>query len=351
MACGLVAAPAFAQDSCRIAYDMGSSGIRAGASNSQTVARTEFDYLAPLKAGRGLGEAIDPTIASLQNLPQQAGFAENCIRIGGGFSAWRLALQQDPTKLASALARIEAKSGVAVLVIPQKVEGAYGYYGARRLLEGNLDSSHVLDIGGGSMQIAGERTTFGQALGQKVWHQKLCQVIRHTANHPCSLQPLTSRELNLARALLARELHGIDKALPKRITMTAVSRPVTQGVVPAVSHLLGKPADQKTLSSRHLTVAIRLLSQLTLEETATRLSLSQKYATYLLSDMLLVEGLMTATRTSSLQIAEIDLTNLPGILADDVAFSWADHYGCYLKRLRKLGLEAYASDPATCPAT
>jgi exopolyphosphatase/pppGpp-phosphohydrolase len=330
---------------------MGSSGIRAGASNSPTVTRTGFDYLAPLKTGRGLDEAIDPTIATLQDLPKQAGFAENCVRVGGGFSAWRLALQRDRAKLASDLARIEAKSGVAVLVIPQKVEGAYGYYGARRLLGENFRSSHVLDIGGGSMQIAGESTTFGQALGQKVWHQKLCQAIRHTADQPCSLQPLTSQELSIARALLARELHGIERVLPKPITMTAVSRPVTQGVVPAVLHLLGKPMDQKDLSSRHLTVAIRMLSRLTLEETATRLSLSEKYATYLLSDMLLVEGLMMATRTSSLQIAEVDLTNLPGILADDVAFRWADHYGCYLERLRKVGLNAYASDPATCPAT
>ncbi|WP_194726636.1 Ppx/GppA phosphatase family protein [Noviherbaspirillum malthae] len=350
LACGLFAAPSFAQDSCRIAFDMGSSGIRAGASNSQTVVRTGFDYLAPLKAGGGLDGAIDPTIATLQDLPKQAGFAENCVRVGGGFSAWRLALQRDRGKLASDLARIEAKSSVAVVVIPQKVEGAYGYYGARRLLAENLKSSHVLDIGGGSMQIAGESTTFGQALGQKVWHQKLCQAIRHTANHPCSLQPLTGREIGTARALLARELHGIDEALPEQITMTAVSRPVTQGVVPAVSHLLGKPMDQKNLSGRHLTVAIRLISRLTLEETAARLSLSQDYASYLLSDMLLVEGLMTATRTSSLQIAEIDLTNLPGLLADDVAFNWADHYGCYLERLRKLGLDAYASDPVTCPA-
>jgi hypothetical protein len=91
-----------------------------------------------------------------------------------------------------------------------------------------------------------------------------------------------------------------------------------------------------------------MLSRLTLEETARRLSLSQTYASYLLSDMLLVEGLMMATRASSLQTAEIDLTNLPGLLADDVAFSWADRYACYLVRLRKLGLDAYASDPATC---
>jgi hypothetical protein len=351
LACGLLAAPVFARGDCRIAFDMGSSGIRAGASNSQVVARASFDYLAPLKAGRGLDDAVPRTIAAMRDLPQQAGFATDCARVGGGFSAWRMALQQDAGKLALDLARIEAESGVAVLVIPQKVEGAYGYYGARRLLGERLRSSHVLDIGGGSMQIAGERTTFGQALGQKIWHQKLCQEIRHTIDQVCNLQPMTRRDRTKARALLTRELRGIDEALPEQVTMAAISRPVTHGVAPAVSHLLGKPVDQGNLNRRDLTAAIRVISRLTLEETAARLSLSKQYAAYLLSDMLLVEGLMTATRTPSLQIAELDLTNLPGLLADDVAFRWADYYGCYLERLRQLGLDAYASDPATCPAT
>lgn len=344
------AAQAYGQEPCRVAFDMGSSGIRAGASNSEAVTRASIDYLAPLRKGRSLDEVMDPTIAALRELPQQAGFAAHCARVGGGFSAWRLALQQDAGKLVSNLVRIKAESGVAVLVIPQKVEGAYGYHGARQLLGERLKTSHVLDIGGGSMQVAGQRTTYGEALGQKIWHQKLCQAIRHTAEQPCALQPMTKRELAKARALLAKELHGIGKALPEQVAMTAISRPVTQGVAPTVAHLQGKPEEQKIVARRDLTSAIAHLSRLTPEQMASRLKLSQRYAAYLFSDMLLVEGLLQATGGRHLQIAEIDLTNLPGMLADDVAFRWADHYDCYLERLRELGLNAYASDPATCHA-
>ena len=42
-------------------------------------------------------------------------------------------------------ARIHAASAVAVLVIPQLQEGAYGYTGARQLLGDRLTTSHVLD--------------------------------------------------------------------------------------------------------------------------------------------------------------------------------------------------------------
>jgi hypothetical protein len=64
--------------------------------------------------------------------------------------------------------------------------------------------------------------------------------------------------------------------------------------------------------------------------------------------MLLVEGLLQATGGEDLEVSEIDLTNLPGLLADDRAFAWRGHYDCYLQRLRQLGLAAYASDPESC---
>jgi len=352
LACGLLlpVTQAFAEAPCRVAFDMGSSGIRAGASNSSAVTRSSIDYLAPLRAGRGLDEVIEPTIEALRELPQQAGFSPDCLRVGGGFSAWRLALQHDAGKLVASLGRIHAQSGVAVLVIPQRVEGAYGYYGARKLLGERLTSSHVLDIGGGSLQVAGERTAFGQALGQKIWHQKLCQAIRHTTEQPCALQPMTRRQLARARALLSTELHGIGSALPEKVSMTAISRPVTHGVAPAVAHLLGKPAHEEQLARRDLTAAIGKLARLTPKQATARLKLPHQHAPYLLSDMLLVEGLMQATRGQTLQIAEVDLTNLPGLLEDDRAFQWGGNYGCYLERLWQLGLQAYTSDPATCHA-
>lgn len=332
---------------------MGSSGIRAGASGSSATTQADIDYLGFLRAGGNLDKAVEPTAAALRGLPRKAGFSEDCDRVGGGFSAWRLALQQDAGKLASNLASIEAASGVAVLVIPQAVEGAYGYFGARHLLGSRLATSHVLDIGGGSLQIAGERTSFGDALGQKIWHGRLCEAVRNTSAQPCTLQPMASAEVAKARALLVKQLQGVRAALPDQVTMTAISRPVTQGVAPAVNRLLdkpSKPSGQETLSLADLTDAIKQISGWTLDETAMQLGISPKYAAYLLSDMLLVEGLLQATGGKDLQIAEIDLTNVPGLLADDLAFVWASRYGCYLERLRRTGLEAYASDPATCPA-
>jgi hypothetical protein len=55
------------------------------------------------------------------------------------------------------------------------------------------------------------------------------------------------------------------------------------------------------------------------------------------------------TAQDSLQVLEADLTNLPGLLADERAYRWADNYACYLSRLDEMGLAAYASDPASCP--
>ena len=348
LACGLLGAMAGAAEPCRVAFDIGSSGIRSGASNSAQLARADIDYLTPLSTGRGLEAALPATIAALRELPQQGGFSAECARVGAGFSAWRLALQQDSEKLATILAEIEKTSGVAVLVAPQQTEGAYGHFAARQVLGERLRTSHVLDIGGGSLQIAGEHSAFGAALGQKIWHRELCQAIRQTTSPSCALQPLSGDELAAARALLRQRLGGVRAALPDAVTMTAISRPVTQGVWPAVERLLGKKTEHKILQRAALTAAIGGIAGLTLAQTTTRLGISDKYAAYLFSDMLLVEGLMLATGGDELFIADADLTNLPGLLADDRAFDWAGHYGCYLDRLRHLGLDAYASDPASC---
>ena len=105
LACGLVAALAFADEPCRVAFDMGSSGIRAGYSGSAVTTRAGIDYLAPLWAGHGLEPVVLPTIRALRHLPEEGRFPEDCARVGGGFSAWRLALQQDPGALVAILAQ------------------------------------------------------------------------------------------------------------------------------------------------------------------------------------------------------------------------------------------------------
>ena len=205
----LITAAAMAVEPCRIAFDMGSSGIRAGATGRSDVLRADIDYLGPLSAGRGLAETLPATIAALRDLPAQGGFDANCTRLGGGFSAWRMATQEDRRKLAGDLEAIRKASGTAVLVIPQRQEGAYGYLGASQLLGDRLTTSHILDIGGGSLQVAGESHSFGALFGQKLWHRELCKALRQSSELPCRLQPMTPADVDSARQLLRSRLSGI----------------------------------------------------------------------------------------------------------------------------------------------
>lgn len=350
LAGALLAAVATAGEPCRIAFDMGSSGIRAGQSGRPEVMRADIDYLAPLSAGRGLDETLAPTTAALRDLPAQGGFGDDCARLGGGFSAWRLAAQEDRRKLAKDLAAIRSASRVAVLVIPQRQEGAYGYQGARQLLGDKLTTSHILDIGGGSLQVAGERHSFGALFGQKLWHRELCKALRNSTELPCALQPLSAPELEAARALLRDRLQGIARDLPQGATLTAISRPVTRGVAPAVARQFNRPAGLGTISPAMLRATLELNAGLSLEAMAEHQGAERKHAAYLISDLLLVEGLQAATGSHDLQVAEIDLTNLPGLLADDRGYRWAASHDCYLQRLRTMGIGAYFSDPATCAA-
>lgn len=345
----LLAASTATGEACRIGYDMGSSGIRAGATGSAVTTQVSIDFLGPQWASRGLEETVAPTIAALNELPREAGFPADCARVGGGFSAWRLALERDAGQLAAILARIHAASRVAVLVIPQLQEGAYGYSGARQLLGDRLTTNHVLDIGGGSLQIAGERSAWGEMLGQKAWHRRLCREIRNSESVPCDLQPMTDAELATARSLLAELLGGVAAALPGPVTLTAISRPVSRGIAPAVARLVPAGAGADALQRAAISAAIDRIAGLTSSETMVVTEIPRAHIAHLLSSMLLVEGLLLATGGESLKVAEIDLTNLPGLLADDRAFAWGQRHGCYLERLQTLGLGAYASDPATCP--
>lgn len=351
---GLAAITAHATEDCRIAFDVGSSGVRVGASHGTATARVDIDYLSPLWAGRGLQEIIAPTATALRELPMQAQLDPACQRMAGGFSAWRLAWSQSAAQTVSALKQIYADSGVALLVIPQTVEGSYGYTAARQKLGARLQTSHILDIGGGSLQIAGEGSAYGQALGQKFWHRVLCQQLRPTATTPCTLQPLNAAELAQARQLLQERLRDLPAALPEPVTMTAISRPVTQGVQAAVQRLLPTTQHNPTLLQRaDLATAIDRLAPASLDATIEHTGIAAPYTNYLLSDMLLTEGLLQATAGQQLHLQEIKVANVPGLLADTQAFGWAARYPCYLQRLEQQGPAAYFSDPQTCasPAT
>ena len=337
-----------AGEACRVAFDFGSSGIRVGASNHPGTARVDIDYLAPQWAGRSLEELAAPTLAALRDLPVKAALPDDCAKVAGGFSAWRLAAGREAAGLADLLGRLQAASGVPVLVIPQAQEGAYAYYGARQKLGLRLTTSHVLDIGGGSLQVAGERSSYGALLGQKAWHRNLCQALRPGEPLPCRLQPLLPEELSRARQLADAALGEVRRALPGPVTMTAISRPVSRGVLPAVDRLRPGEITGAQLPQRSLARAIVQMAVATREESAAQSGLKSSHLPYLLSDMLLVEGLLRATDGASLTVLEAELSNLPGLLADDRAYAWGKRYACYLDRLRRQGEAAYASDPATC---
>ena len=110
LALGLGWLVAQAEPTCRIAFDVGSSGVRASASNSAAEAHVDIDYLTPLWAGRGLEDTWIPTAAALINLPVEAGFWAECDRVAGTFSAWRLAWQQSAGDTAALMARLQAKT-------------------------------------------------------------------------------------------------------------------------------------------------------------------------------------------------------------------------------------------------
>jgi hypothetical protein len=350
LALGLVGLSAEAETMCRIVFDVGSSGVRVAASNSAAQARVEIDYLTPLWAGRGLDDTWIPTAAALNNLPVEAEFPAQCDRVAGAFSAWRLAWQQAAGDTAALMARLQADTRVAVLVMPQAVEGAYAYASARQVLGPRLATSHVLDIGGGSFQIAGARTTYGQALGQKSWHQVLCATLRQSAVASCDLHPMSAEDLRWARHLLDHKFSGMALALGPLPTLTAISRPVTRGVAPAVRLLVaGKTESTTSLSAKDISTAITRLARLSTEKAAALVNSQAAYATYLLSDMLLLEGVLRATGGADVQVIEGTLSILPALLADDKAFQWSARYGCYLERFKTSGPDTYFSDPATCP--
>ncbi|MDO9217812.1 MAG: hypothetical protein Q7U14_11110, partial [Lacisediminimonas sp.] len=130
---------------------------------------------------------------------------------------------------------------------------------------------------------------------------------------------------------------------------TAISRPVTRGVFP-VTNLLGagKKSSNETLHATDLGLAIEKLAGLTVEEASTLTGTPLIYARYLLSDMLLLEGLMRGIGAAEIKVVEGALSVLPALLADDKAFRWNSRYDCYLERFGALGPDAYFSDPATC---
>lgn len=347
LACvGAWAGLAHAQD-CRIAFDMGSSGVRAATSSMHEGAASswrDIDLLSPLMNGQALSPLLPAVASALRELPQQAQMPAHCSRLGGGFSAWRLAWRRDGAQLAGQLQDLRQQTGVAVLVIPATVEGRYGHDSAKQALGERLKTSHILDIGGGSMQVAGHDRSFGIELGQKSWQQLLCRSLGRGAG-PCVLLPLQAAELAQARALVAEHLRSLPAEVGEG-TLTAISRPVTRGIRLAL-RAMGFESDE-ALSLKDLGQAIDRLSATEPAQVSGLTQAPAAFAGFLISDMLLVEGVLRTMQLDTLSLAEASINNLPALLRDDRAFAWARQHDCYVQRLRELGPAAYFSDPAFC---
>ena len=335
---------------CRIAFDLGSSGIRAGSTQSKAEPRMDLDVLAAVNSRPGIDAVVPHTAVALRVLRAQAQWPDDCRgQVGVGFSAWRLSLQREPGDLIQALRDIRRASGVSLLVASPAQEGHYGYVGAQRALGAQLGQRSVLDIGGGSLQVTSPRAVFGVPLGQKAWHRLLCQALGRDDVVPCALQPLSDTEVARARRLAAEQLQGLPRALSTPVDMVAITRPVSRGVAPAVQRLRQTPT-ASTVTRLDLGMAIEAWAAQSGQALSAAAGLPPEHAAFLMSDMLLVEGLMTMARSDTLMVAEADASNnVHSILADDRAYRWAERYECYLERLRTLGEAAYASDPGSCP--
>ncbi len=156
------------------------------------------------------------------------------------------------------------------------------------------------------------------------------------------------------RELPVREFAPLAASLPGPVTLTAISRPVTRGIHPALQRLAQAgsidPAlvDAQGFAAAAVTAALAVLAPIGSEARAQATGLGARFAPYLLSDLLLTEGILRATDAARLEVDESAVTNLPGLLADERAFAWAARHDCYLARLRELGEAAYTDDPARC---
>lgn len=309
----------------------------------------DLDVLAAVNSRPGIDAVVPHTAVALRVLRAQGHWPDDCQgQVGVGFSAWRLSLQREPDDLIQALRDIRRASGVSLLVASPAQEGHYGYSGAQRALGSQLGQRRVLDIGGGSLQVTAPQAVFGMPLGQKAWHRLLCQALGRGDVVPCALQPLSGPEVASARQLAAEQLRGLPQALGTPVDMVAITRPVSRGVAPAVQQLRQTPSAD-TLARIDLSAAIEAWAGQSGQALSAAAGLPAEHAAFLMSDMLLVEGLMTAARSDTLVVAEADASNnVHSILADERAYRWAQRYECYLARLRTLGEAAYASDPHTC---
>ncbi|MBF0190892.1 MAG: hypothetical protein HQL99_07035 [Magnetococcales bacterium] len=351
---------------CRIAFDVGSSGIRVGPTPQSKTAKVAIDYLSDVWPDHTIDQTEEATIQALLSLPGSAGIPAGCRGVAGGYSAWRLALQQgDRARLIATLRTIHARTRVPLFVIPQSVEGTHGHLAAEKKLGDRLKTPFILDLGGGSVQIAGKTTGWGTDLGQKAWRKLYCAQVKKNPDPTCPPNPVGPTARDETARLLAPRVAEAAQQVGSGMKITAVSAPVVKAIHPVLRFLAetrhaipAEGVDQEGFDRKTLAAAIDLLSPLDdaaiarlLEDTSVNPAkpvCEARFLPTLVTDMLLIHTLMNGLKVERLEVAFAPITNVPGLLADPNAAAWADHYPCYLQKLETLGIDAFLADPASC---
>jgi hypothetical protein len=358
----LAVAPAEAAP-CRIGVDLGSSGIRAEWEGHSGTARAEIGYLREVWATGAIRVSADQTVTAMEEARRTLGTPEGCPALGGGYSAWRLAAEgkDGPGALAPVLDGLRRRAGLAVLVIPQEREGAHAFHAASLALGARLRTGAILDVGGGSLQVAAPQRGRGVALGQKSWLKLFCERVKGLADPACSANPVGEAGEAAAARLLAAELAGMAEAFRPLPVFTAVSAPVARGIHPVLRHLAASlpgfagRVEAEGFDRAALASAVALLRDGDDRTIAARLegcgaACSPRFVGTLVTDMLLLAGVMDAVGAQRLEVAEADINNAAGLLADRRAGEWATRHQCYVARFATQGVAAFDTDPATCPA-
>ncbi|MBF0422551.1 MAG: hypothetical protein HQL73_06120 [Magnetococcales bacterium] len=353
-------------ETCLVGFDVGSSGIRAGSPTSETTAKVKADYLADVWQDNRIDATNETTITAFISLPKKLGLT-GCLGLAGGYSAWRLAMENgNPGDVAKTLAEFRRRGGVYFFIIPQDVEGSYGYTAAQKILGERLRTPFIIDIGGGSLQIASRRKGWGAPLGQKSWRKLFCQQVKGSKTNDCSPNPVGPQAVELARQVLAPFVAEARSTLGQGFELTAVSPLVVHGMFPLLRTLaqtqpnIAAGVDATRFSRVALAEAIHRLAHLDdsglanwLAHLAATHGLPASQKTFIpthVTDMLLLYTLMEGLDIERVEVGEADITNVPGILADPRPREWSRHYFCYLQRLQQQGINAFLSDPNTCPS-
>ncbi|MBF0185707.1 MAG: hypothetical protein HQM06_15155 [Magnetococcales bacterium] len=354
-----------AEESCWLGYDVGSSGIRVAMLDSGHSAKIALDFLSFVWRDNHLQAAIPATVEALQRLPREAGLPEGCVAVAGGYSAWRLAVARSgPAQVAETLQAIAGQSGVYFFIIPQDVEGGYGYQAVQRQMGNRLTTPIVLDIGGGSLQFAGAASGWGTDLGQKSWRKRVCQQIKQDPDPNCRPNPVGLQALPQGRDLLAAEVAAAQAVLGSGFTVSALSAPVTRSIYPILAHLsaqglLAGSVDAQGFERTALASAFRLLATLDEEQlrqmlgqcqsNPLRKACEQPFLSTHVTDMLLLLLFMEGLDLQRMEVIEAEMNNVPGLLQDPRVRQWSKNYSCYLTRLRQHGVDAFKEESSHCP--